>query len=215
MTHGPLGEPSSILLAHPDGMRRAELLGDLEALGHRVAAQAATAAELTTRARGADVEVIVTAAQFGDGTGTAALLEVARTEPRPAIVITEETERGRLEEALRDHVMGFLVEPIDRSDLGPLIHLVRERFAEFQELREQVADLESALDARKLIERAKGVMMVAMGIDERTAHRSLQKLANDRRAKLVDTARSVLQAHSEETRGDGIGAGGSAAGTTP
>ena len=212
MTPGPLDESSSILLAHPDRTRRAELHGDLEALGHVVVAEAATSAELAALGPGGDVELIVTAAQFDDGAGTSALVEIARTEPRPAIVITEETERSRLEEALADHVMALLVEPIDRADLGPLVHLVRERFVEFQELREQVADLESALEARKLVERAKGVMMATRGLDERSAHRSLQKLANDRRARLVDTARSVLEAHAAETRGDGVGAGEATAG---
>jgi len=207
-----MDDPSSILLAHPDATRRAELLRELEALGHRVTAEADTAADLIARAHAGDVDVIVTAAQFGDATGTAALLEIAVTEPRPAIVITEEAERSRLEEALRDHVMGFLVEPVDRADLDPLIHLVRQRFAEFMELREQVADLESALEARKLVERAKGVLMAVRGVDERSAHRSLQKLANDRRAKLVDTARNVLDAHAAEPRGDGVEAGEATAG---
>lgn len=145
----PQDESAAILLGHPDAGRRAALRAELESNGHSVVSEASIAAELAEKATDVQVEVILTAPHFADATGTSALIAAAKTEPRPGIVIVEEPERALIEEALRDHVMAFVVEPTTGAELKPLIHLVRERFAEFQDLRSQGSDLESAraLDA--------------------------------------------------------------------
>jgi response regulator NasT len=90
--------------------------------------------------------------------------------------------------------MAYLVKPIKQSDLGPAIAIAMRRFAQFEALRQEAADLRQALEDRKIVERAKGVLMRRAGLDEATAFRRLQKLASDRNRKLVEAAQIILMA---------------------
>ena len=90
--------------------------------------------------------------------------------------------------------MGYLVKPIKQADLEPVIALAMRRFQQFQELRKEAADLRQALEDRKIIERAKGILMKKVQLDEHDAFRRLQKLASDKNLKLVEIARMVLTA---------------------
>lgn len=88
--------------------------------------------------------------------------------------------------------MAHLVKPIKEADLPPAIAVAMGRFEQFRALRQEAADLRQALEDRKLVERAKGVLMQKSGTDEADAYRRLQRLATDRRCKLVEVARWVL-----------------------
>src|SRR5437899_6605963 len=84
-----------------------------------------------------------------------------------------------------DHIMGYLVKPIKQSDLEPVIALALRRFEQFEALRQETADLRQALEDRKVIERAKGILMKRAALDEQAAFRRLQRLASDKDLKLV------------------------------
>ena len=90
--------------------------------------------------------------------------------------------------------MAYLVKPIKQADLEPAIALAIRRFEQFQQLRQEADDLRQALEDRKVIERAKGVLMKKAQLDEQEAFRRLQKLARDKNKKIVEIARSILLA---------------------
>ena len=96
--------------------------------------------------------------------------------------------------------MAYLVKPIRGEQLASSISVAVRRFEQFQELASQAADLKHALEDRKLIERAKGVLMSHRGLSEDDAFRRLQKLASDRNQKLVDVARAILASYDEFER---------------
>ena len=93
-----------------------------------------------------------------------------------------------------DHVLAYLVKPIKQADLEPAIAIAMRRFEQFQALRKEAADLRQALEDRKMIEKAKGILMKKAGLDEADAFRRLQKLASDKNQKLVEIARMILTA---------------------
>ena len=93
-----------------------------------------------------------------------------------------------------DHILAFLVKPIKQADLEPAIAIATRRFEQFQALRQEAADLRQALENRKLIERAKGLLMKHAGLDENAAFRRLQRLASERNCKLVEVAAMILTA---------------------
>ncbi len=93
--------------------------------------------------------------------------------------------------------MAYLTKPAKPADIQAAIALAILRFEHFQKIRQETADLRQALEDRKLIERAKGVVMRRQHLDEPAAFRRLQKLASDRNLKLVEAARLILCA--EET----------------
>ena len=88
--------------------------------------------------------------------------------------------------------MGYLVKPIKQTDLDPAIALAMRRFEQFQALRREAADLRQALEDRKVIERAKGILMRRSHLDEQESFRRMQKLASEKSRKLVDIAQMIL-----------------------
>ena len=90
--------------------------------------------------------------------------------------------------------MGYLVKPIKQADLIPTIALAMRRFEQFQALQKEAADLRQALEDRKTIERAKGILMKRTKTDEHDAFRNLQKMASAQGRKLVDVAEMILVA---------------------
>lgn len=186
---------SRILLAHQDESVRDALRLMLEdALGHTVTDCVERGADLL-QAYVADVpDLVVTSVELSDGEAIEYLLRASEHEPRPTIVVTSRADLEHVEQALEDHVMSYLVEPVTPDDLRPSIRLVLRRFAEFQQLREEVQGLNEALRARKLIEKAKGWLMAEKDLDESEAHKHLQELASSKRTKLIDIAESILRA---------------------
>ena len=120
---------------------------------------------------------------------------MAADEPRPSVITTTRDDVDAVTDALEDHVMAYLIEPVRPEDLRPTIHLVMARFAEFQALHEEVESLQDALRTRKTVERAKGLLMKQDGLEEAEAFRRLQKLASQKRMKLADVAEAILLAH--------------------
>jgi response regulator NasT len=95
-----------------------------------------------------------------------------------------------IERAGAECIFGYLVKPIKEADLPPAIAVAMRRFEQFRAVQQEATDLRQALEDRKLAERAKGVLMRRAETDEADAYR--QKLATDRRCKLVEAARWVL-----------------------
>lgn len=114
--------------------------------------------------------------------------------PVPVILVSAFHDPGLIHRAEADHVLGYLVKPIKQADLEPVIALAMRRFAQFEALRQEAADLRQALDDRKLIERAKGILMKQARLDEAEAFARLQKLASEKNLKLAELARIILTA---------------------
>src|SRR5690606_2821504 len=102
-----------------------------------------------------------------------------------------------VEKAMLDHVMAYFIEPIKADDLKAAILLARGRFEQLNELASEVEDLKLALEHRKIIERAKGVLMAMHGLDETEAFIKLRTSAQNDRKKLVDAAQSILDTQAD------------------
>ena len=95
--------------------------------------------------------------------------------------------------------MGYLIKPVDEAQLRAAIALAMTRFRHFQALAKEAADLRQALEDRKVIERAKGIVMKRLRVDEDEAFRRLRKMASDHNLKLVEVGTRVIT--SEEVFG--------------
>ena len=93
-----------------------------------------------------------------------------------------------------DHILAYLVKPIKQSDLEPAIGIVIRRFAQFQAMRREADDLKQAMEDRKLVERAKGLLMKKASLDEAEAFQRLQKMASEQNRKLAEVAGMLLTA---------------------
>jgi two-component system, response regulator PdtaR len=164
----------------------------LPLLGHEVVGAARTGDELLAKCRAARPDLVITDIKMPGPDGITAAAEIFRERPTPVILVSAYHDPELIERAGAECVFGYLVKPIKEADLPPTIAVAMRRFELFQSLHQEAADLRQALEDRKLVERAKGVLMRRSGADEADAYRRLQKLATDRRCKLAEAARWVL-----------------------
>jgi response regulator NasT len=166
----------------------------LTRLGHQVVAVSENGRELVERCRALRPDLVITDIKMPDMDGIEAATEIYRDRPIPVILVSAYHDAALVERAEADHILGYLVKPIKQADLEPVIGLAMRRFEQFESLRREAADLRQALEDRKLIERAKGVLMRRGQLDEQDAFRRLQKLASEKSRKLVDIAQMILVA---------------------
>ena len=125
-------------------------------------------------------------------TGCSAAKEVASERFTPVILFTAFHDATILEQAADAHVFAYLVKPIDQTQLESAITIAWQRYEEFARLRQEASDLRQALEDRKVIERAKGILMKQRKLDEDQAFRRLQKISRDENRKLAEVARMIV-----------------------
>jgi response regulator NasT len=163
-------------------------------LGHKVVAVAGNGHELVERCRAVRPDLVITDIKMPDMDGIEAAIQIYRERPIPVILVSAYHDAALIERAEADHILGYLVKPIKQADLEPVIGLAMRRFEQFETLRRETADLRQALEDRKLIERAKGILMKRGSLNEQEAFRRLQKLASEKSRKLAEIAHMILLA---------------------
>jgi response regulator NasT len=174
----------------------------LPRLGHQVVAVAQNGRELVERCRAVRPDLVITDIKMPDMDGIEAATQIYQERPVPLILVSAYHDAELIQRAEADHVMGYLVKPIKQADLEPVIALAVCRFEQFQTLRQEAADLRQALEDRKVIERAKGVLMKRAGLEEAEAFRRLQKLASAENRRLIDIAQTILLAEKAAQQPD-------------
>jgi response regulator NasT len=166
----------------------------LPRLGHQVIAAAANGKELVDYSLQIQPDLVIADINMPELDGIDAANAIYRHEPIPVILVSAHHDPELIRRAEADHILAYLIKPIKQADLIPAIAIAMRRFEQFQTLRQEAADLRHALEDRKVIERAKGILMKKAGLEEQEAFRRMQKLASERNSKLVDIARSILTA---------------------
>ena len=187
-------EPTNlrVLLAHSDEETIKVLKTALTDLGNEIVAVCKTGAGIVAKVTELRPDLVVTGVDMPDFDGVTALVETSRSVAIPSIVVTPKRSLEIVERALLDHVMAYIVEPVDLEEIKPTIYLVLRRFEQFEELQDEVASLKETLEQRKVIERAKGVLMRRSNVTEEEAFAKLRRMATDQRIKLVEAAKQVL-----------------------
>ena len=189
-----MSQPLRIAVADDEPDMRNYFAKILPRLGHQVVAVARDGRELVERCRAVQPDLVITDIKMPEMDGIDAAVALYKERAVPVILVSAFHDTELIARAEADHIMAYLVKPIKQADLGPVIALAMRRFEQFQELRKEASDLRQALEDRKLIERAKGILMKKAGLDEASAFRRLQKLASDKNLKLVEVARILLTA---------------------
>jgi two-component system, response regulator PdtaR len=187
-------QPLRIVVADDEPDMRDYFKKILPRLGHIVIGAAENGKELVSQCLTLRPDLVITDIKMPDMDGIDAAMAIYQHRPIPVILVSAFHDPALIKRAEADHVMGYLVKPIKQSDLEPVIALATRRFEQFQALRREASDLRQALEDRKLIERAKGVIMKKAAMDEHDAFRRLQKLSSDKNLKLVEIARIIVTA---------------------
>ena len=190
-----------ILLAEDEPAVAASVEEQLRALGHEIVGEAATGEEAVSLAAQTEPDVVVMDIVMPDGDGIEAARRIAEQSPTPVVFLSGHFDEELLEGVVASGGLAYLLKPATSGQLQAALTLARERFREMKDLRDQARRLEQALDARKLVTRAKGLLMRRHGLTEEEAHRRMQKEASRSNMKLVQLARAILAA--EPFVGDG------------
>ena len=166
----------------------------LPRLGHEVVAATEDGRQLVEKCRQVRPDLVITDVKMPEMDGIQAAAAINHERELPVILLTGHHDADTLGRAAADHVMAYLSKPAKPVDLQAAIALAILRFAHYQALKREAADLRQALEDRKVIERAKGTVMRRLGLDEPEAFHRLQKQATSQNRKLIEVAREILQA---------------------
>jgi len=113
----------------------------------------------------------------------------------PVLLLSAYSQRDLVERAREAGVVGYLVKPFTEADLPPAIETALARFEEFEEVKEQASGLKNALETRKMVDRAKGLLMDERNMTEAEAFKRIQKLSMNYRKPMRDVAEAIILAH--------------------
>ncbi|MEJ5197765.1 MAG: response regulator [Anaerolineae bacterium] len=187
-------EALRILIADDESIRLLSLRQQLRALGHQVVAEASNGQEAVTLAETTRPDLAILDIKMPVMDGIEAAQQITRARPIPIILLTAYNETELVERAAQANISAYLMKPVAEEDLLPAITLALTRFRQFEALRREVNDLREALEARKVIERAKGILMRRLNLTEEEAFRRLQKQSQDTNRKLAQVAEAIILA---------------------
>jgi len=173
---------------------RARLSAILRECGYEVAGEIATGKSAVVFAQAKNPDVILMAVGLPDIDGIQAAEEIVHAKPLPIVLVTSHYDAETIERAKGAGVMGYLVKPVRAEELRPTIELALSRFQQFALLREENSTLKETLEARKIIERAKGLLMEQRKLSEEQAYSLIKKASMNMRKPMSDVAQAILLA---------------------
>jgi response regulator NasT len=187
-------ESLRVLIADDESLRVMSLKGQLESLGHKVVGEASNGKEAISLARELKPDIALLDIKMPELDGIEAAKKITQERPIPIILLTAFSEKELAERAAEANVAAYLMKPVSEHDLLPAIALAVSRFKEFQSLHQEVDNLRDALETRKLVERAKGILMRRLNLTEEEAFRRMQRRSQNENKKLGEIAEAIITA---------------------
>ena len=184
-----------IVIAEDESISRMDLREMLANLGYLVVGEAGDGRSAVNVARELRPDLVIMDIKMPEMDGIAAAKQLTHDKVAPVLLLTAYSDREFVEGALDAGVMGYIVKPFREAELVPAIELALARFREFHALEKELGDTREVLETRKLVERAKGVLMDSQGLREAEAFRKIQKLSMNNRKSMREVAEAILLAH--------------------
>lgn len=183
-----------ILIAEDNDLVSLTLEEQLKGLGYEVVGIARTGAEAVMLATRLKPDLVIMDIRMPEMDGTEATARIRDQTGIPVVMLTAFADKDTIRRAEAAGALAYLVKPINEQELPPAISIALARHRELQNLRSENLELQEALEARKLIERAKGILMQRLGLSERDAYERLRQRARDKRTKMKDIAQAIIEA---------------------
>lgn len=187
-------ERMRVIIADDESVIRMDLREMLTNLGYLVVGEVGDGRSAVNLARELKPDVVIMDIKMPDMDGIEAAKVLTEEEISPVLLLTAYSQRELIERAKEAGVVGYVVKPFRESDLAPAIELAVTRFAEFKALEKEVDDLQLALETRKLVDRAKGILMDSQGMTEAEAFRKIQKMSMNTRKPMKEVAEAIILA---------------------
>ncbi len=185
-------QPTRVLIAEDEALIRLDLKEMLEEEGYAVVAEVGDGQQAVDAAASLRPDLVILDIQMPVLDGLSAAEQIAGARIAPVIVLTAFSQRELVERARDAGAMAYLVKPFSKNDLVPAIEVARARFSEMAALDGEIRTLEERLETRKLVEKAKGLLMARDGLTEAEAFRTIQRGAMNQRTSMKAVAESLL-----------------------
>jgi len=181
-----------VVVAEDEALIRLDLVEMLTEAGYEVVGQAGDGEAAISITEKEKPDLVVMDVKMPKLDGISAAERIANQRIAPVVILTAFSQRDLVERARDAGAMAYLTKPFTIEDLMPAIELAVSRFQEIKQLDAEIADLQDQLKARKLIEKAKGILMKNLKINEPEAFKWMQKTAMDKRRSMTDVAQLVM-----------------------
>lgn len=186
------GSQPRVVIAEDEAIIRLDLKELLEEEGYSVVGETGRGDEAIELVRDLVPDLVILDVKMPGLDGLSAARQISSERLAAVLILTAFSQRDLVEQARDAGALAYLVKPFQKSDLLPAIEVALARHAELTSLERHVEDLEERLEARKLIDRAKGRLMDEHGLDEHAAWRFVQTQAMANRVKVAEIARRVV-----------------------
>lgn len=187
--------PIRVVVADDESIIRLDLREMLTGLGYEVVGEAGDGRAAIALARETQPDLVIMDIRMPDLDGIEAARILTSEHIAPVLLLTAYSQTELIEGAKEAGVVGYLVKPFREPELRPAIEIALQRYSEFRAIEQQVGDLTEALETRRLVERAKGILMDTQGLKEAEAYSRMQKLSMNSRKSMREIAEAILLNH--------------------
>ncbi|MCH3915026.1 MAG: response regulator [Acidaminococcaceae bacterium] len=184
----------NILIVDDEALIRMDVKEMLTEAGHTVIGEGASGEDAIQLTRKLHPDFIIMDVKMPGMGGIAAAKTIIEEGIAPVLLLTAYSQTDIVEQANDAGVLAYLVKPIREEQLFPAIDVAYERFKEMQGLNKELENLKSSLETRKLLDRAKGIIMDTYKLNEKDAYRKMQKYCMNKRITMKQLAESILSA---------------------
>lgn len=188
-------ERTRIIIADDESLIRMDLREMLTNLGYLVIGEAGDGRSAVNLARELRPDIVIMDIKMPDMDGIEAAQILTQERLAPVLLLSAYSQQELIQRASQAGVVGYLVKPFRENDLAPAIEIALARFSEFRVMEREVGNMQEALETRKSVERAKGILMDTQGLSETEAFRKIQKMSMNNRKPMRAVAEAIILAH--------------------
>jgi response regulator NasT len=188
-------ERTRVIIADDESLIRMDLREMLTNQGYLVIGEAGDGRSALNLARELRPDIVIMDIKMPDLDGIEAARALTQERLAPVLLLSAYSQQELIQRASQAGVAGYLVKPFRENDLAPAIEVALARFSEFRTMEREVGDLQEALETRKAVERAKGILMDTQGLNETEAFRKIQKMSMNNRKPMRAVAEAIILAH--------------------
>ncbi len=188
-------ERTRVIIADDESLIRMDLREMLTNLGYLVIGEAGDGLSAVNLTRDLRPDILLMDIKMPDLDGIEAARILTEERLAPVLLLSAYSQQELIQRARQAGVAGYLVKPFRENDLAPAIEVALARFSEFRAMEQEVGNLQDALETRKAVERAKGILMDTQNLNELEAFRKIQKMSMNNRKPMRAVAEAIVLAH--------------------
>ncbi len=191
-------QPLRIVIADNESIIRMDLKELLEEAGHTVVGEAADGVKAIELTRRHKPDLVVMDIKMPEMDGITAAKIISNEKIAPVLLLTAFSQKEIVEKAKDSGVLAYLVKPVKEANLFPAIEIALSRFQEFAELERELEEVKNSLETRKILDRAKGILMDAYNLSESEAYRRIQQYSMSKRKSIREVAEAIVEAATKK-----------------